>query len=344
MSSPVRFVSSHPSRRLAGAVAVVLLVAAGMTSAQQTKAPPGAAAPGDKGELWETTIKMEMAGFAMPPQTQKMCLGKEASDQDRVPTHENCTVTESKRVGSTFRFKMVCTGKDAMTGDGEFTYTADGYDGKMHMKMKEGEMTQTISARKRGECTGTVQAQSRQLQAQAKEQQAQGAAQIAEVCAKGLNSLQTEFFFGQGAMCADRKDAFCGEVGKLRTSMQTASGFGAARTRSPNLKAAYTACGQDLAPVARAACKDGVATRNWRFIGSGECDDEVRANAPQYCRFGASTSPDPQYYALCSRYVSITRGTAAAPANAPPPAPAPAPAAQDPVSKGVDAVRKLLPF
>jgi hypothetical protein len=282
----------------------------------------------------------------MPAPTHNMSPGKEARDEDRVPTSDDCKVTESKRVGSTFRFKMVCTGKSPMTGDGEFTYIADGYDGKMHMKMREGEMTQTISARKKGECTGTVQAQAREYQAQAEKAQAQGAAQTAEICAKSLNTLQPEFFFGQGALCAGQKDAYCGEVKKLSGSMQTASGFSAARTRSPYLKTAYANCGQDLAPVARAACKDGVSTKNWRFIGSGECDDEVRANAPAYCNTGPSRSPDPQYFALCSRYVTITRGTAHPNANAPAPAaaPTPAPTAQDAVTKGVDAVRKLLPF
>lgn len=356
MSNPLHF-----GRRLCACILAVSAVLLAFVPASAQAQPKGRPAPAvaagagaDKGELWETTVSMSMAGFSMPAQTHSVCLGKNATDEDKIPKSDNCRVTESRRVGNTHRFKMTCTGREPMTAEGEFTYTADGYEGRMKMVSRDGEMNQTISARKRGECTGTIQAQARAMQAQAKEAEAQAAAQTAEVCARGIAELTPELFFQPGALCADRREAFCGEVRGLGESMRTASGYAAARARGRNLKAAYASCELDLAPVTLAACKDGVASGNWRFVGSGNCDDDVRAAGPRYCNTGPSRSPDPQYFALCSRYVSLTRGTAeadAAPATNAPAAAAPkAPvgdigsSTQDAVNKGINALRKLLPF
>jgi Protein of unknown function (DUF3617) len=118
------------------------------------------AGKGEAGELWETTLKMEMVGMpmSMPAQTHRMCLSKQAGDDKYVPRQENCKVTDTRRTGNTQHFRMVCTGNNAMTAEGDVTHAGTSYTGKMRMSGKmEGqnvEMSQTFSGKKVGDCTG----------------------------------------------------------------------------------------------------------------------------------------------------------------------------------------------
>jgi len=110
-------------------------------------------------DQYDVTVKMEMAGMpmAMPPVSQRLCVKKGAKDEDFVPRQENCRVSDTTRTGSRVTFKIACTGSNAMTGAGDFTFVADGYNGQMRMRGKmEGhdvDMTQTIAARRVGGCT-----------------------------------------------------------------------------------------------------------------------------------------------------------------------------------------------
>jgi len=110
-------------------------------------------------DLYEVTVRMEMVGMPMqmPAMTQRSCVKKGASDADTVPHQDNCNVTNARRDGNKVTFSMVCTGRDAMTGNGEMTYAGDGYAGTIRFKGKmEGqdmEMTQAITGRRVGACT-----------------------------------------------------------------------------------------------------------------------------------------------------------------------------------------------
>ena len=108
-------------------------------------------------DQYDITVKMEMPGMAMPPMSQRMCVKKGASDQDFIPRQENCRVSDTTRTGSRLTFKMACTGNNPMTGTGDFTFVANGYNGQIRMKGKmEGQdmaITQTIDARRVGGCT-----------------------------------------------------------------------------------------------------------------------------------------------------------------------------------------------
>lgn len=125
-----------------------------------------AAAPAlaqDKGDQYEVTVKMEIAGMpmVMPPRTTRLCVAKNAKDEAFVPRKEgDCSVTDSRKTGSTVTYRMQCTGKDSLVGEGQITYTADGYTGRMHMTGTGGgqpfDMTQTYTGRKVGECTNPV--------------------------------------------------------------------------------------------------------------------------------------------------------------------------------------------
>lgn len=108
-------------------------------------------------DQYDITVNMEMPGMAMPPMSQRMCVKKGASDADLIPRQENCRVSDTARSGSQLTFKMTCTGNNPMTGTGDFTFVANGYNGQIRMKGKmEGQeiaMTQTIDARRVGGCT-----------------------------------------------------------------------------------------------------------------------------------------------------------------------------------------------
>ena len=130
-----------------------LLVAAGMCLLPM--AQPAYAQGSD--DQYDITVKMEMPGMAMPPMSQRMCVKKGASDQDFIPRQDNCRVSDTTRSGSRVTFKMTCTGNNPMTGTGDFTFLANGYNGQIRLKGKmEGQeiaMTQTIDARRVGGCT-----------------------------------------------------------------------------------------------------------------------------------------------------------------------------------------------
>ena len=121
----------------------------------------GNAAAQGKDELWEITSKMEMPGMpmAMPAQTQRVCVAKTGKDDDYIPRRENCRVQDSKRVGNKVSYKMVCTGKDALTIAGETTFATTSYEGRMQMSGKmdgqQVEMSQTYSGKRVGDCTAS---------------------------------------------------------------------------------------------------------------------------------------------------------------------------------------------
>jgi hypothetical protein len=110
-------------------------------------------------DLYEVTVKMEMAGMpmSMPTMTQRTCVKKGGSDADAVPHQDNCKVTDARRTGNRLAFTVVCAGRDAMTGNGEFVYAGEGYSGAIRFKGKmEGrdmEMTQSIVGKRIGGCT-----------------------------------------------------------------------------------------------------------------------------------------------------------------------------------------------
>jgi len=110
-------------------------------------------------DQYDVTVKMEMAGMpiAMPPMSHRLCVKKGAKDEEFVPRQGDCRVTDTTRSASRLTFKMACAGRNPMTGTGDFTFAADGYNGQIRMKGKmEGQdvdMTQTIAARRVGGCT-----------------------------------------------------------------------------------------------------------------------------------------------------------------------------------------------
>ncbi len=114
----------------------------------------------EKDELWDVTVKMEMPGMpiSMYPRTSRVCLEKGAKDDSYLPKQGGeCKTTEGSRSGNKYTFKMVCEGKNRMTGAGEITFADGAYDGRMKMTgTREGQaidMTQIYSGKRVGACT-----------------------------------------------------------------------------------------------------------------------------------------------------------------------------------------------
>jgi hypothetical protein len=236
-----------------------------------------------------------------------------------------------------------------MSGSGEFTSTATTYDGKMRMKAgrrgEEMDMTQTITGRKVGTCTDT----SKQAIAQVDALTEKGRV---DYCTAALKSLQPEEFIKANGQCKSQRKEFCDKVTSIAGASRTAAGFRATMptSTSPQVYAeGFTACGQSLEATRKAACANGVGLKEWSFVGSGNCDDDVRTLGDTNCKGRSYTSMDRAMVPLCNRYASIVRGgsasgdaaSGAAPQAA---APTPTPAAKDPVQEGVNSLRKLLPF
>jgi hypothetical protein len=130
-------------------------VYAGIVLALAFAASPQASAQG-KDDLWEVSTKMEMPGMpmAMPPQTRRVCLGKNQKDEEFVPKQGDCRMVESKRVGNKFTYKMDCAGNNPTTIDGAITFGDNVYDGQMRMTMKQTKdtMNMTFTGKRVGDC------------------------------------------------------------------------------------------------------------------------------------------------------------------------------------------------
>ena len=133
-------------------IVLTLMGAAMLASATSTFAQA-------KDELWEVTMKMEMAGvpMTMPPQVHRACLAKSHKDEDMIPMRDNCRVLEARRSGNKVAYRMTCTGDPAMDVSGETTYTDNGYEGRMRMTStspgQSMQMSQSYVGRRVGECT-----------------------------------------------------------------------------------------------------------------------------------------------------------------------------------------------
>jgi hypothetical protein len=109
--------------------------------------------------LWEITSTMEMPGmpFQPPPATYRHCYTKEElkDEKQALPKQQgDCKVTDMKRNGSRITWKVLCTGENKGTGEGEIIFRGDtAYDGSMNFDMQEMKMTSRYKARRLGECT-----------------------------------------------------------------------------------------------------------------------------------------------------------------------------------------------
>lgn len=106
---------------------------------------------------WEVTSQTEMPGMSMkmPPSTMKVCYTKDDVKNQRklVSQNKDCKMTEYKMSGNKATFAMKCTGKSAMTLNGEMIFSgSDAYTTSMKMNSAGHIISVKAKARRIGNC------------------------------------------------------------------------------------------------------------------------------------------------------------------------------------------------
>jgi hypothetical protein len=291
----------------------------------------GAWAQGGPDELWNMSTRMEMAGMPAQAMNHQVCMKKGETQPEKMSQDQNCKVTEQRKVGNTFTWKIVCTGRDAMTGEGRMTRSGNAMDGRMRMQGKSGGEPLDMTIVYTGKLAGGCNAGERQ-QAAVKQQQAmiaQGEAQTAQVCKESMDKYMTMMFEGEGAICKAQKPQFCARVTKTTQAMRTPAGYRKS-AKSADWEQVGKVCKVNMASVRASACKNGVGGRDWDFVGD-YCPAESKKIAAEHCAGRDYTAAmASEYKAICGRYAR--RGAEDSPAAAAQPA---APSAADTVKSGV---------
>lgn len=283
---------------------LMLLVLSGLAS--------GAAAEGPD-ELWEMTMKMEMAGMpGMPGQTSQVCKPKGDRDPARMGEQDknsDCKVSDVKTSGNKTTWKMTCTRPEPMTGTGEMTHAGDKFNGTIKMRGKmDGEafdMTQVLSGKRVGTCKYEDPSK------KANEMMAQHNAMIAEECNKQIEALNPLMVFGgqglpqESLMCRDRKADYCAQTAKVGKQMRSAgAAYAEGNRKYPQWRESMQACGTDPASVSGPVCKAGADKKDWTFV-SENCPTESRALAMKHCAgMDYTTAMASEYREICQRHGS----------------------------------------
>ena len=281
-------------RKITSSVAAVCLVV-GTTSAWGT----------GNDELWEMTTTMKMQGMAMQPMKSKFCQAKDGEyNPSADKPDKNCTVTDQKVTGNTVSWKMQCTGKNAMTGSGEMTRTADGMKGSFNMRAQGMDMVQVMEGKRVGTCDAA--AQKKAINDAVAEADAANATNARIACDNAVQSAVQSGgrgngdsqFKGKGA-CVAYKTQICDQI---RTRVGTHAGFAGyvnnrdqAQSMNQSWGWAMTECGITLEQYRPTLCKSASNDKNYRFIG-GFCPTEAADLNTRYCAgFGRGYTSDAQH-------------------------------------------------
>jgi hypothetical protein len=333
-----------------------------LIAAAMLAACPVLAAAQDQGpdELWETTVKMEMAGMPMqmPEQTQRVCQQKGAKAEDTVPHENSCKVLDAKQVGNKSTFKLACDdGKNKYTGMGEVERSGDTTKGVIRMtgtmEGKPVDMTQSFSSRKVGGC---------KYEDLGKKYAEQHNQMMAKECAKAVDEMNWALISMDHSPCADRKPEFCKRVSAVTAGMRDPAGYSAGAQKNREWREWAKACGQDPQALTAEVCKKGVSGKDWNFVAS-HCTGEAKAIAAQQCAGRDYTAAMASEYApICRRYAaSPGRDYTAQPVDAAkaqpqqsapvqtqgaqnPSQPQQKPSSGDQVKEGVNKLKKFLKF
>lgn len=106
---------------------------------------------------WEVTVSMEMEGMpagAMQPHATTECIKPKDANTDwltkKGQQDKDCKTTLVKQEPSRLSWTFECA--SGSSGDADFTFGGDSYDGTMHIKAQEHAITQKIKARRVGDC------------------------------------------------------------------------------------------------------------------------------------------------------------------------------------------------
>lgn len=253
-------------------------------------------------ERWEITTKMEMEGmpFAMPGQTNRVCVPPgQNSTEKMVPVEKDCTLSNVKSTANSVSFHVECRGKQKMSGDGTFTRKgADAYSGDMRMNgVVDGQamkMRMQFSGKKIGTCDA-----SETPQAQVEKIKAMQDSMLAQTCQGLLNDMTLhQMPANSGLSCDGVKPKFCAKV-KSGLSGNKLNDF-VGEHKDWRDMAGF--CGMDADAIAAKQCTAAKGSRDWKKVGL-LCGDEGLAIAKEQCGGLDYTSRMSSEYApLCDLY------------------------------------------
>lgn len=271
-------------------------------------------------ELWEVTNKMDMPGmpFAMPGQTSKVCMqqGKQGDPNQAVPKdkEQDCKMSDVKMTGNKSSWKIACTGKNAMTGNGEMTFGNGAYSGKMQMHSKDGDMTMSYEGKRIGSCDYATDSPMAKFNAMQKEQQAAAEKDRVKECKQALDEnsyskfLKPDCSWATDArtqkMCADMacpdlRPQMCDRLSKKL--MESDEGY-LAVVDSRDARKLANECGLPLEKATRAYCKKQLDAKDYQKLAD-YCAKEAKPLFDKNCAGRDYTAAmDSAYGPICRRY------------------------------------------
>jgi hypothetical protein len=226
------------------------------------------------GEYWEVTNKMEMEGmpFAMPGTTQKVCVPKGGENDPSKTTGDNdCKMTDIKTSGNKTTWKARCDRDgEVMTGVGEQTTSAKGYEGKIQFSGRsQGEdvdMKMSYSGKRiGGSCDSEEMMKKVKSQACDKSQYDTTAAWIS-----GADTV-----LGKNAICAEQRTQLCDKV--RQDTPKDADAYNALLLHDQQLSTGISVakeCKLDMAATTKSICKK-LNSKNYSQLAK-HCPSEAK--------------------------------------------------------------------
>jgi hypothetical protein len=242
-----------------------LVAAAALCSAITASAAP------DSGDRYRVTTKMQMAGMSMPAgKPVEVCTAraKPVSEQ-AIPKDKDCDVQNFRIEGSKASYHIVCTGKNAMTGDGEMETLPDGYRGSMKAQVQGQQITMSYEGQRIGGCDYASESP-----------EAMGKAMTAQACEAQVTSIVSHaMYVGPKAVCPTYKAKFCANVNRTFAQAEDPSHFAESdRTFGGEAWEAVEGCGGSRAAILAKACGRAESNGEFDFVGD-YCPDLV----PRHC-------------------------------------------------------------
>lgn len=235
-----------------------------------------AAAAPDSGDRYRVTVTMKMAGMSMPGSSTDVCTAREQPvSAQSIPKDKNCDVQNFRIDGAKASYRLVCTGKNAMTGDGEMETLPGGFRGSIKAQMEGESMTMSYEGKRIGGCDYATESP-----------EAQGLAITAQVCEAQVGAILSHAMFtGPKAACPTYKAKFCANVKRAMDENADPARFADAdRKFGKAIWDAAEGCGGSRAAILAKACGQAESGGNLDFVGD-YCPDLV----PRHC---ASADPN----------------------------------------------------
>jgi hypothetical protein len=253
-------------------------------------------------ELWEITTTMKMQGMAMPGMKTKSCIAKDgAYNPDADKKDKNCTTTDYKVSGNTVKWAMKCTGKNAMSGSGEMTRTADSMKGTFNMQAEGMAMVQVMEGKRVGTCdAGEEKKKTDKMIADSK---AQGEDAIKKMCerlvkddAESGGTANTAGMYQGKEQCVSYKPQLCeqarAQVGSYAGYSHYIQSRGRATKEHRQWGWVVSECGINLDKTLATLCDKAAVDKQYRFIGN-YCPILAKALSGQHCAgFGLDYTAD----------------------------------------------------